>query len=398
MLALAVADSFFAPFRATLRHLDAVRWQKNSALDWIYAGGTLVLSWIVFRVAHAFLAKYLRKVATRTQTPLDDVLFEVVEGTRWFFHAAIAITLARQWLDLPKNVTTIVNGFVAVALFVQAGIWLERVLSGVTRYWANKQEGGHNATVAAGVRFVLQILIWAVIALLILSNLGIQISALIAGLGVGGIAAALALQSLLGDVFAGLSMYFDRPFDIGDFIVVDDMKGTVTRIGLRSTRIRSLDGEEIVVPNGDLVKGRIHNFARQKERRVVFGFGVDYETPTPLLRRAVQVVRDAISSEPHVRLDRAHFKGFTQNALEFEAVYFVDTPSFNTYMDVQQEMNFKIYEALEDAGITFAFTYAKAPRVPKDAPPPGQRARNEPSNRDDEDRASSDSGLRKTGS
>lgn len=396
MLALAVADSFLAPFRATLRHLDAIRWQRNSALDWIYAGGTLVLSWIVLRVAHAFLAKYLKKVAARTHTALDDAFVEVIHGTRWFFHAAVAVTLARQWLELPKNVTMVVNGFVAVALFVQAGIWLERVLSGVTRYWASKQEGGHNATVAAGVRFVSQILIWAVIGLLILSNLGIQISALIAGLGVGGIAAALALQSLLGDIFAGLSMYFDRPFDIGDFIVVDDMKGTVTRIGLRSTRIRSLDGEEIVVANGDLVKGRIHNFARQKERRVVFNFGVDYETPTPLLRRAVQIARDAISSEPHVRLDRAHFKGFTQNALEFEAVYFVDTPNFNTYMDVQQEMNFKIYEALEQAGVTFAFTYAKSPRASREAAPDSPERESDSPRRTD--RPASDSGLRKTGS
>jgi small-conductance mechanosensitive channel len=182
---------------------------------------------------------------------------------------------------------------------------------------------------------------------------------LIAGLGVGGIAVALAAQNILGDLFASLSIVVDKPFVVGDFIVIDDFLGTVDRIGLKTTRLRSLSGEQLIFSNADLLKSRIRNYRFMRERRIVFSFGVEYETPLPALETIPGTVREIIEAQERTRFDRAHFKSYGASALDFEVVYYVLVPEFNTYMDIQQAINFELFRRFADAGIGFAYPTQK---------------------------------------
>jgi len=186
-------------------------------------------------------------------------------------------------------------------------------------------------------------------------NLGFNVTTLVASLGIGGVAVALAVQNILGDLFASLSIALDKPFVIGDFIVVDDIAGTVEHVGLKTTRVRSLSGEQVVFSNADLLKSRIHNYKRLYERRVLFGFGVLYRTPPEQLAAIPPMVREIITGQVGTRFDRAHFKGFGASSLDFEVVYFVLDPDYNRYMDIQQAINLELVNRFAAAGVEFAF-------------------------------------------
>ena len=263
--------------------------------------------------------------------------------------------VGRGAVELEPGAHSVLRALAAVVIGYQFGRWAQTAVVQGVSIWASTREGGQSATLAAGLRFLGRLVIWSVVVLAILSNLGIELSAIIAGLGVGGVAAALAVQSTLGDLIAGVSMYFDRPFDIGDFIIVDDFMGTVQKIGARTTRVSSLGGEEIVFPNGDLAKARIRNYARMKERRVVFGFGIEYNLPAEKIRRARDIAAEVIQARDGVRFDRAHFKAYGAYSLDYEVVYYVLSPDYNTYMDHQHAINSALYTKFEEAGVPFAF-------------------------------------------
>jgi small-conductance mechanosensitive channel len=205
------------------------------------------------------------------------------------------------------------------------------------------------------IRFVARVAVWAMVLLLTLDNLGVDITALVAGLGIGGIAVALALQNVLGDLLASLSIALDQPFVIGDFVIVGEHMGTVEYIGIKSTRVRSLTGEQIVMSNADLLSSRLRNYGRMHKRRVVFTLGVTYETPRPKLREIPLRLREIIEAQDGVRFDRAHFAKYGPYSLDFEVVYYVQSPDFGRYMDAQQAINFRIHEAFEALGVEFAY-------------------------------------------
>jgi small-conductance mechanosensitive channel len=188
-----------------------------------------------------------------------------------------------------------------------------------------------------------------------LDNLGYNVSALLAGLGIGGIAVALALQNVLGDLFASLSITLDKPFVTGDFIIVGDLLGTVSHVGLKTTRVTSLSGEQLVFSNSDLLSSRIRNFKRMSERRVVFSFGVLYQTPVSQLEEIPAIVREIVESTDTTRFDRAHFKEFGDSAYLYEVVYYVREPDYNLYMDRQQQINLELCRRFEERGIEFAY-------------------------------------------
>ena len=342
-------------WKETVRKLEHVRWGGSNLREWLAAAGALIIVWVVTRSLHALVASRLKAIAARTNTQLDDLAAEVVHGTRWYFHGAFALMVAKQLVVISKTAAPLVHGLIVLCFGLQLGVWLDRAIAGGVRIWSMRLQGRQNATMAAGIVFIARLVIWATVVLLILSNWGFHVGAVVAGLGVGGIAAALAVQGILSDLFAGLSMYFDRPFDIGDFVVVADLRGTVTKIGLRTTRLQSLDGEEIVMPNGELVKSRIKNFARMQERRVVLAFGVQYGTAPEKLEKARTLVTEIICREELARLDRGHFKGFGPTSLEFEFVYFVLSPDYTVFMDLQQRVSFALYRAFSEAEILFAF-------------------------------------------
>ncbi|WP_459615588.1 mechanosensitive ion channel family protein [Bordetella sp. 2513F-2] len=200
-----------------------------------------------------------------------------------------------------------------------------------------------------------KVLLWAVVLLAMLSNMGVNITAFVASLGVGGIAIALAVQNILGDLFASLSIAIDKPFEVGDFIVVGPLAGTVEHVGLKTTRIRSLGGEQIVMSNTGMLGATIQNYKRLQERRIVFQFGLTYDSTPEQLRQVPGIVEKIVRAQQQVRFDRAHFKGFGESSLDFEVVYIVLDPGYNLYMDIQQAINLAMMEAFAELGVDFAF-------------------------------------------
>jgi len=336
-------------------HWTRIRLGENALLEWIVAVGAAALIAAVTRVVQGLVVGRLSKTAAHTATRIDDVVVSVLRGTRPLFHLALGVLFARNLVELPSSSAQLIHILLTLVIAYQVGVWGNRIAGGTIAIWGTGREQGKQATMAAGLNFLARLVIWVFVVLIALSNLGIELSAVVAGLGVGGVAAALAVQSTLGDLFAGVSMYFDRPFDIGDFVVVDTMRGTVTKIGIKTTRLQSIDGEEIILPNGEIAKSRIRNFARMTERRILFRFGIEYHLPAARVERAVEVVREVIGGREGLRLDRVHFVAFGSYSLDFEVVYFVLSPDYITYLDHQQAINLALYRTFEEEGIGFAF-------------------------------------------
>jgi small-conductance mechanosensitive channel len=209
------------------------------------------------------------------------------------------------------------------------------------------------------VQLVVKVCLWSFGLLFILSNLGVNITSLIAGLGSGGIAVALAMQNILGDLFSYFAIYFDKPFVKGDFIIIGPQLGVVDKIGIKTTRIRALQGEEIIISNSELTSSRIQNFKKMEERRVVFSFRVFYKTPLEKLEKIPQYVRDIVSAQEQVRFDRAHLAAFGESAYVFEIVYYVQSGDYNEYMDIHQNIHFQIIAVFERENIDFAYPTQK---------------------------------------
>ena len=198
-------------------------------------------------------------------------------------------------------------------------------------------------------------MLWVMLALVALNRLGFDVTALITGLGVGGIAIALAVQNVLGDLFAALAIVIDKPFVVGDSITVDTMTGTVEHVGLKTTRLRSVNGEQLIFSNADLLKSRIRNFKRMEERRVLFLISVTYDTPPDTVERIPTMLREAVESQKQVRFDRSHFVSYGDSSLNFETVYFVTTADYLTYADINQAVNLAIYRRFAAEKIDFAY-------------------------------------------
>jgi small-conductance mechanosensitive channel len=297
----------------------------------------------------------LGKVAERTATGVDDFIVSLARRSRPLLIAVVSLYLGSLYLELTPGQTRFVEAVSAVALYLQLALWASVAID----FWLARQRRRleHDATsVALGgvLRFVSKLILWSVLLLMALDNLGVDVTALIAGLGVGGIAVALALQNVLGDLLASLSIVLDKPFVLGDAITVDDLTGTVENIGLKTTRLRSVNGEQLIFSNGDLLKSRIRNWARLAERRVVLAFGVPYQTPADAVERIPGLVRAIVERQDLTRFDRAHFKSFGDSALHFEAVYWILSPDYGAFMDRQQAVNLELLRAFEREGIGFA--------------------------------------------
>jgi len=339
----------------TIPFLSDTEWYGNSLLRWLIALSMLVGVALLTRLVKAVAAARLRKLAARTANGADDAGVGVLDATAWYAYLAFGLAVARPLLDLSKGVDKILSAATFILLAIQVAIWSESILNVALQRWAASNEDARTGTAAAATRFLGRLAIWSILTLVVLSNLGVEITTVVAGLGVGGVAAALAVQSILSDMFAGLSMYFDRPFDIGDFIIVGDVMGSVRQIGLRTTRIDSLGGEKIIYPNGELTKNFIRNYARMEERRITFGFGIEYNVKPESLDRARDIAREAIQNQSDVRFDRAHFKGFGAYSLDYEVVYYVLSGDYNVYMDKQHAINIELYRRLAEENIPFAF-------------------------------------------
>jgi small-conductance mechanosensitive channel len=329
----------------------------NPVRAWLLALLVAGAAFAGLQIARGLLLRQLQRLARRTRNAVDDVLADALRATRVWFLVLVSLWAGSLLLVLPETIREVASTVAVLVILVQMGIWgATAVASYVRSYSAVKiEEDAASVTTMRALGFLATVALWSVIVLVGLDNLGIDITALVAGLGVGGVAVALAVQSILGDLFASLSIVLDKPFVYGDFIVVGDLMGTVEHVGLKTTRVRSLSGEQLVFSNSDLLGSRIRNFKRMQERRVLFSLGVVYQTPRRMLERIPEMIREAVEAQPDTRFDRAHFKAFGASSLDFEVVYYVGSPDFNLYMDRQQAINLEIVRRFEEDGIEFAY-------------------------------------------
>jgi small-conductance mechanosensitive channel len=339
-----------------MQFLDA-RFLGNSVRQWAIAAAVLIVVVVGLRVAIRVVVGRLSALAKRTTTEWDDFVTGALAKTKMLFLLIVGIFAASLVLSLPDRASNGIRQVVVIALLVQAGLWLGVILTRWLESYRKRemQQDPATATTVSALGFVGKVLLWTAVLLLALDNLGINITTLVAGLGVGGIAVALALQNVLGDLFASLSIVLDKPFVLGDFLIIDDHLGNVEYIGLKTTRLRSLWGEQLIFSNSDLLKSRVRNFGRMYQRRIVFSLGVTYQTPRAKLAAIPGIIREAIEAQDKTRFDRAHFKAYGDFALDFEAVYYVTVPDYNTYMDIQQAINLRIHERFEQEQIEFAY-------------------------------------------
>ena len=345
---------------------------NNSLANWFFALLLAALAFFALRLLRGLAARHLgRLVATRAPAWASAVT-QLARRTHTALLAVVSVVVGFQALFLPDRVRDVLFRVLTIALLIQAGIWAVTAVSFyVHRYRDLKlKEDPSSVTTVQVVGFLGRIGLWCLVGLLILANLGVEITPLLAGLGVGGIAVALAVQTVLKDLLASLSIMLDKPFMIGDFLNLGTEMGSVEYIGLRTTRLRSISGEQLVLSNADLLESRIRNFGRMRERRIVFNLGVTYATPRAKLERIPQLIREAIESQKLTRCDRVHFKNYGDFALNFEAVFFVGVPDYNTYMDIQQAINLHIHESFEREGIEFAFPTQTLYVIPQGAAVP----------------------------
>jgi small-conductance mechanosensitive channel len=336
----------------------------------LVAAGGVAIGILLVRLLEKRLVVRLRRAAAGRPGTLDDLLVDVLDRALVPLAYYGVVALGLLYLDLPgwgMRAVQIVG--IALVAFHGARVAITVVAHAVTRAPLGVAVDQRRVQVAVPI---VQVAIWVLALVFLLDNLGVQVSAVIAGLGIGGIAVALAGQAILGDLFSYVAIVFDRPFSIGDFIVVDTFMGTVEHIGLKTTRVRSISGELIVFGNSNLVSARIRNFRSLERRRVVVGFGVAYQTPNPSLERIPEVVREILAALPTVTLDRVHFQGFSPASLDFEVVYFVDSPDHHLYLDRQQSINLELKRRLEQMGIELAAPARPAPQPPAPAAPPAR--------------------------
>jgi small-conductance mechanosensitive channel len=328
----------------------------NSMLRWLIVLAAVLAGILVLKVVRGLSIRHAGQLAERGAGDW----FRGVEGlfrrTKTWFLVILAAYLGGGFLVMPPGERQLVTAAMIVALLIQAALWADALLGFAIARSADgrKETDAAAATTLGALGFLGRLGIWTAAVLLVMANLGINVTTLVAGLGIGGIAVALAAQNILGDLFASASIVLDRPFVLGDSIAVDDKTGTVEHIGLKTTRLRSLSGEQLVFSNADLLKSRIHNYQRMSERRAAFSIGVKYDTPYERVAAIPAMLREAVQSQEQARFDRAHFARYGESALIFEVVYHVTGADYNVYMDVQQAINLAIFRRFAQEGVEFA--------------------------------------------
>ena len=340
----------------------------NDVASWTKAILTFALWFTALPLANAFISRRLKKRAATHPVNALLLLRSLIDATTRLFMIVVATYLAMRWLDVPRNIDRVIEIGILVVVWWQVGHWLSAAVRHLVEVRRGRDATGAEGAASLNIlRFVGVLVVWIVAFLMLLTNLGIKIGPLVAGLGIGGVAIALAVQNVLGDLFASLSIALDKPFRVGDFLVIGEEKGTVEQIGIKSTRLRSLSGEQIVMSNGDLLKSRVRNYGLLYERRASFSLNIVYETPVESVREVPALMEAAIRRQPKTRFDRAHFAGFGEYALTFEAVYMVLDAEYNTFMNIQQAINLELMEELARRGIELAYPTTRQYMVNRDA-------------------------------
>lgn len=329
----------------------------NPLHDWGIGVAILVAMLAVLFLARRLLRGRLQKRAREGGQVFFRVARHIIGQTKGWFLFLIALNVSLQVIDSGERFDDGFRKLLVVGMLIQMGTW---AVAGFGRYMAlrrqEKLEEDAGAVAAMDiVGFLMRVAVWATVFLLTLDNLGVNITALLAGLGVGGIAVALAAQNIISDLFASLSIVLDKPFVLGDFLTIGDLSGHVEKVGLKTTRVRSLSGEQLVFSNNDLLNSRIRNYGRMSERRVPFTIGVVYQTPLEKLRQIPAIIKEIIDIQESARFDRAHFQKFGSFSLDFEIIYWVESADYALYMKIQQAVNLEIFRRFAEEGIEFAY-------------------------------------------
>ncbi len=330
----------------------------NSGAQYAAALAAFVFAYVAFWVFRSIVLSRLERLAKRTKFAYDDFVVEFLEEVRPPFYLIVSFYFGSLFISLDALLRRGIELAAIAAVTYYAVKGLQRVVTFTKNYVAKKrraEDGEEDTSLLDTAEAMAHAVIWIVAILFVLDTIGFDVTVLLAGLGIGGIAIAIASQAVLSDLLAALSIYFDKPFKVGDFIIVGNDMGVVRRIGIKTTRIQTLQGQELVMSNQELTSSRVNNYKRMEKRRIVFGFGVVYGTPVSKLKRIPAVVRGIIDSVALCSTDRVHFKAFGQSSLDFEAVYYFSSPDYSKYMDAQQDINLKVSEAFEKDKIEFAF-------------------------------------------
>ncbi|VVP67036.1 mechanosensitive ion channel family protein [Pseudomonas sp. B21128] len=328
-----------------------------SLANWAFAVVLATISFVFARTLIGVFLRKLRKISASPNAPISRIAVVVLSGTSNTLLLLASILIGVGVLDLPERWLVRVSSLWFVVAALQVGLWANRASAlALAQYFKrhSASETFQGSALATLSLWGAKVFLWVVVVLAMLSNVGVNITAFVASLGVGGIAIALAMQNILGDVFASLSIAVDKPFEVGDFIVVGSLSGTVEHVGLKTTRIRSLGGEQIVMANADMIGSTIQNYKRLLERRIVFEIALNYGCSAQQVREVPQRIEHIIRQQKKARFDRCHFRSFGESALEFEVVYIVLDPSYNVYMDIQQDINLEIMDAFNEIGVSFA--------------------------------------------
>lgn len=338
-----------------------ITWQSeflgNPMELWVRAILIALGTFIGLVIVRAIVKRHFRRLALRTQNDLDDLAIKLVEKTNLFLIFILSLFVGSIVLTFSLNVKAWINAIAVIVFLVQLAIWGNVAIDfGLVRYQKKHEDETEEITTLRALGLVARIALFSILGLVALDNIpGVEITALVASLGITGVAVALAVNQILGDLFSSISIALDKPFVIGDFIIVGDLMGTVEDIGLKTTRVRSLEGEELIFSNSDLLESRIRNFKDMSERRVVFTIGVAYETPQDKLERIPSLIQELVEMHELVRFDHSHFKQFGDFSIVFETIYYVLDPDFSIYLDVHEKINMDIFRRFSAEGIEFAY-------------------------------------------
>ena len=332
----------------------------NTVQSYLIAAGIFIGASLIIFIFRKVVISRLRKWAESTETKLDDLLIRGLQKSIIPVLNILVFYFAVKTLSLHPKVERAVDviSVILITYFIIKMI-TAALRFGLDSYIKSKsteeEEAQRRIKQMRGITAIVSFFIWVLGFIFLLDNLGFEITTVIAGLGIGGIAIALAAQAVLGDLFSYFVIFFDRPFEIGDFIVIGEFRGNIEHIGIKTTRVRSLSGEQLVFGNSDLTSSRIQNFKRMDRRRVVFKLGVTYQTPADKIEQAIKIVEQIIIDHPDVTYDRGHFATFGAFSLDLEFVYFVLSNDYNQYMNIQQDVNFRVLREFEKLGVAFSY-------------------------------------------
>ncbi|MBL0742521.1 mechanosensitive ion channel family protein [Chryseolinea lacunae] len=329
---------------------------NNTVEDYLIAASVILVGMAALAIFKKIILIRLKKWSEKTETNFDNYVVTGLEKFGLPIFNFIILYAGTKYLTLSPRADRILEIAVAVAVtYFALRLISTTVLLMLQSRVRSQEQGEEKVKQLGGVMLLLNIIIWALGILFLFDNLGYDVTTIIAGLGIGGIAIALAAQNILGDLFNYFVIFFDRPFEIGDYIVIDDKKGNVEHIGIKTTRLKSLTGEQLVFSNSDLTNSRIHNFKRMERRRIVFTLNVVYDTPLALLEEIPSIIKKIIEAQPETTLDRVHFLTYGDYSLRYEVVFFVENADYNRYADIHQKINLNIYRAFQEKNIQFAY-------------------------------------------